>query len=172
MTVYTNHTDHAAYARMARRFRLALAASVGAVVAISLGGCASLPPAQVSVSFETVYQGAEVSGAQCVVSNDVMQQKFTSPATLVLPVRGQLRIVCDKPGYQHSEGLQAASFPNSNTSNGTVSIGLGGGSGHVGLGLGLLLPLGGNAGGSSGITYPARVVVEMRLEQSEPKPNQ
>ena len=97
-----------------------------------------------------------------------MQQKFTSPATLVLPPRGQLRIVCDKPGYQHTEWLQAAAFPDSGHSNTSVSIGLGGGSGHVGLGLGLLFPL----NGTPGITYPARVVVEMRLESNDPKPNQ
>ncbi|MEN9867981.1 MAG: hypothetical protein RL748_3571 [Pseudomonadota bacterium] len=127
-----------------------------------LSGCASLPQQPVSVSFETAWQGAEISGAQCVVSNDVMQQKMTTPATLVLPAQGQLRVVCDKPGYLHAEWLQPAAFPDSSASTGTVSIGVGGGGGHVGLGLGLLLPL---AASKPAISYPKRVVVEMRLQQ-------
>lgn len=133
-----------------------------AMVLALLCGCASLPQQPVSVSFETAWQGAEISGAECVVSNDAMQQKFITPATLLLPPRGQLRVVCDKPGYLHAEWLQPAAFPDSSGSSGTVSIGIGGGGGHLGLGLGLLLPL---ASSKPAISYPARVVVEMRLQQ-------
>lgn len=129
-----------------------------AALATTLAGCASLPWHSSSVWIETVSSGATVDAASCTVSNEGFSRTITTPDTIVVPQRGDLRIVCERSGYLRTEVVQRAAFPNG-PSNATLGIGLGGGTGNVGLGLGFTLPL-----GSSGGSYPAKITVDMPLQ--------
>jgi hypothetical protein len=129
-----------------------------------LTACATAPWHAGSVWIETVSGGATVTGASCTVSNEGIARTITTPDTIVVPYRGDLRIVCERSGYQRTELVQRGAFPNA-PSNSTLGIGIGGGSGNVGLGIGLNLPLGSGGGGS----YPAKITVDMPLVQDRPQ---
>ena len=134
----------------------------GALLSLTLGGCASQSWRTGSVWIETVSQGVEVQGASCTVSNDSVQRTIVTPDTIVLPTKGDMRIVCDKPGFARIDILQHPAFDPGPGSS-TLGIGLGGFNGNLGLGLDLSLPLGGRRGG-----YPQRMTIELQALPSQP----
>lgn len=136
---------------------LAMLALLATLATLTLTGCASAPWQAGSVWIETVSSGAAVTGASCTVSNEGIARTIVTPDTIVVPHRGDLRIVCERSGYQRTELVQRGAFPNA-PSNSTLGIGIGGGSGNVGVGLGLNLPLGSSSG-----SYPAKITVDMPL---------
>jgi hypothetical protein len=107
-----------------------------------------------NVVVEAASNGQALPGAQCTVSNGAGRWNVMTPSSApVGSPAGDLRIICNKPGFRTSEVVYRPSggvTPN-------VGVGVGGGSGHVGLGLGLGIPV----FGSIGEGYPSRVVVEM-----------
>lgn len=127
---------------------------------LGLAACASMPRATDTVLIETVTQGASVEGASCVVSNLQVQLNITTPASIVIPPQGDLRIVCERSGYLRTEFVQKLAAPPRPTSNTTVGVSIGGVSGNVGVGIGTVFPLvlKPRAGG-----YPARITVELPL---------
>ncbi|GAA4014953.1 hypothetical protein [Actimicrobium antarcticum] len=136
---------------MMRRFALALAS-----VSVLVAGCATVPASQ-TMLVETRSDGQPLAGATCLVSLGSEGYTVVTPATVsVAGARGDLQVVCNKPGYRSSELLfrsARSGFPN-------VGIGASGGSGgNLGLGLGLSFPL---QGGRP--DYPPRVSVEMALQ--------
>jgi hypothetical protein len=107
-----------------------------------------------NVMVEAASSGQALPGAQCTVTNGAGRWEVVTPSNAPVgsPV-GDLRIICNKPGFRTSEVVYRPSSgvtPN-------VGVGVGGGSGHVGLGLGIGVPV----FGSIGEGYPSRVVVEM-----------
>lgn len=120
-----------------------------------VGACASIGPGGNGILIETTGNRQLMTGANCVVSNNNGSWTFVTPATVnVGSANGDLRVVCNKPGYRASEYVFR---PTSHGSGASVGLGLGGGSGRVGGGVGLSVPIGG-LGGSS---YPPRITVEM-----------
>lgn len=141
------------------RHRLSRAAGglVAVVVcSIVLIACASAPWHSGSVWIETTSGGAALPGASCTVSNAGFQRLITTPDTIVVPANGDLRIVCEKSGFQTIDIIQHPAF-DTGPGNSTLGIGIGGINGNVGLGVGLNLPIGGQRGG-----YPQRISLEMR----------
>lgn len=107
---------------------------------------------QVTIATATP-NGQEFAGASCAVLTDSRSWNVTSPATLDIPVNGDLRIVCNKAGYRTSE-LRLP--PIGQGGGSSVGLGMGGGSGAVGVGLGFSLPV--SSGGSN---YPPRILITM-----------
>lgn len=106
------------------------------------------------VAVVTASNGQEIAGASCAVMNNAGSWNVITPGTLDIgSASGELRIICNKPGYRTSE-LRLP--PYGQPSGSSMGVGLGGGSGGVGLGLGFSLPI--SSGGGS---YPPRVVVNM-----------
>lgn len=106
------------------------------------------------VTVVTASNGQEFGGASCAVMNNAASWNVTTPGTLEIGrASGELRIICNKPGYRTSE-LRLP--PYGQQSGSSMGVGLGGGSGGVGLGLGFSLPI--SSGGGS---YPPRIVVNM-----------
>jgi len=105
------------------------------------------------VSIETTSQGQTLAGASCMVYTNVGNWTVLTPATVTVGrVQGDLRVVCDKPGYRTSELIYKPSgYPSP-----SVGVGVGGGGSHVGVGVGLSVPIIA-AGGS----YPARITIDM-----------
>lgn len=139
---------------MKLRRRLSLATMTLAVAA-----CAT-PPVSSDVSIETASAGQFLPGASCTVQTPEGSFNVTTPATV--PVRhttGDLRVVCNRPGFRTSEVLyRGMGYGGYNGYGGpNVGLGLGGGGGNVGFGLGLGFPIGGIRNNSG----PSRIVVEM-----------
>ena len=131
------------------------------MILVNLAACANLrKPATDTVIIETVFQGASVDGASCVVNNRQIQLNITTPASIVIPAQGDLRIVCERSGYVRTEFVQRLALPPPPTSNTTVGVSLGGVRGNVGLGVGTVFPLVLKPRGGG---YPARITVELPL---------
>lgn len=130
----------------------------GAACMLLLSACATAPWKTGSLWLETTSGGVALPGASCTVSNDSFQRIIITPDTIVVPANGDLRIVCDKAGYQRIEIIQHPAF-DTGPGNSSIGIGIGGISGNVGLGVGLNLPLGGQRGG-----YPPRISIDMRAQ--------
>lgn len=120
---------------------------------LTLAACSTTGPNGGNISIETTSRGMVVSGASCTVNTNSGQWNVLTPA--VAPVgsaNGDLRVVCNKPGYRTSEVI----YRPSSASNSNVGIGIGGGSGNVGVGLGFGIPI-----GMGGGTYPSRITVDL-----------
>jgi hypothetical protein len=143
---------------MMKRARLLSMASLTLVVS----ACVT-PPVSNDLGIETASAGQFLPGASCTVQTAEGSFNVVTPATV--PVRntpGDLRVVCDRPGYRTSEvvyrGLGYGGYNGYGGYGGpSVGLGLGGGGGNVGFGLGLGFPIGGVANNSA----PSRIVVEM-----------
>jgi hypothetical protein len=123
-------------------------------LAAMLGACASAPVSN-DVIFETVSRGQPLPDASCLVQTIEGSARISTPARLPLRnTQGDLRVVCDKPGFRTSEVLYRAGLYGAPA--GSVGLGVASG-GSVGVGLGFGLPIGGP--GPAGI--PERVLVEM-----------
>ncbi|MBK4734440.1 hypothetical protein [Noviherbaspirillum pedocola] len=137
-----------------RRFSMAAISAMAGLAAV-LEGCASAPISN-DVIFEAVSRGQPVPDVSCLVRTVEGSAQITTPARL--PVRntaGDLRVVCDKPGFRTSEVIYRAGVYGGPAS----SVGLGVASGgSVGVGLGFGVPIGGAYRGSG---VPERVVIEM-----------
>jgi hypothetical protein len=126
---------------------------------LAVAACAT-PPVSNDVSIETASAGQFLSGASCTVQTPEGSFNVMTPATV--PVRnttGDLRVVCNRPGFRTSEVLyRGMGYGGYNGYGGpSVGLGLGGGGGNVGFGLGLGFPIGGIRNNSG----PPRIVVEM-----------
>jgi hypothetical protein len=124
---------------------------------IVLAACATTGSNGGIVAIDTAAGGQPLAGATCTVSTYGNTWNITTPASIAVgSPNGDLRVVCNKPGYRTSEVVYR---PGGDSYGGSsVGIGAGGGSGHVGLGVGMSMPIGG-FGGRSG--YPTRVTVDM-----------
>lgn len=128
--------------------------------ALGLGACATAPVSN-DLSIETVSRGQPVPGASCTVQ--LVEGSFNIVTPAVVPARntrGDLRVVCNKPGYRASEVLYRGGYTGYDGygSRTSLGFGIGGGGGSVGYGIGLGVPIGGGASPSS---VPASVLVEM-----------
>lgn len=137
------------------RTRIVMLVPAG-VLGILLASCASpgVGRSDGNVVVEAAADGQMLTGAQCTVTNGAGSWKVVTPGSAPVgsPV-GDLRVICNKPGFRTSEVVyrpSAGVTPN-------VGVGVGGGSGHVGVGVGLGLPV----FGSIGEGYPSRIVVNM-----------
>jgi hypothetical protein len=127
--------------------------SLSCMLVLLLAACATGVVSD-DLVIETVSHGRAVPGASCSVQTAEGMWDIVSPA--VVPVRhtrGDLRVVCEKPGYRPSEVLyRGMGYGGTGAS---VGLGAAGGAGNVGFGLGIGVPLGG------GDNTPARIYVEM-----------
>lgn len=143
--------------------------ALAVLLPLLLAACATSPntPAG-SIELVTTVKGKSFAGASCVVSNLAGRWPVQTPATVVVgEPNGDLRVVCEHPGYRSSEvlyRLPASGLGNSAT---RVSVGVGGGSfgsaSGVGVSLGIGLPL-----GSMRQSYPARVTVDLTPSSDAP----
>ncbi|MFC7287639.1 hypothetical protein ACFQPC_06265 [Herminiimonas glaciei] len=121
-----------------------------------LTACATSGNGDGRVSVATASNGQEFGGANCSVTTNSGSWSVLTPATVQLGgANGELRIICNKPGYRTTELRLPPYAPTSSGSR--VGLGLGGGSGAVGMGLGFSVPISSGGGGY----YPPRVVVNM-----------
>lgn len=150
-------TDHRSHEGTATRRAFLLCALV-----MTLAACATQPAPPVGqLQVVTLAQGKPLSGAECVVSNLSGSWQVTTPGMVMLgEPNGDLRVVCNHPGYRSSEviyRLPVGALSNSGT---RVSVGVGGGSfgtsSGVGVSMGLGFPL-----GSSKQRYPAQLTVDL-----------
>ena len=129
---------------------------------MTLAACATQPAPPVGqLQVVTLAQGKPLAGAECVVSNLSGSWQVTTPGMVMLgEPNGDLRVVCNHPGYRSSEviyRLPVGALSNSGT---RVSVGVGGGSfgtsSGVGVSMGFGFPL-----GSSKQRYPAQLTVDL-----------
>ena len=125
-------------------------------ITLLLSACATGPGAGLQV--DTISGGQPLPGANCVVSSGSQSWNVVTPATVPLfSSGGNLRVLCDKPGYRTSELLLQGLISDPWWGS-SVGLGISSGShGHTGVGLGLSLPFFGGMRSS----YPGRVTVEM-----------
>ncbi len=125
-----------------------------------LASCASQPqrpPGRVNILSTSA--GQPLDGAACTVDTGAGRWAVQTPAVIdVGEPSGDLRVICQRPGYRSSEVLIRAGSGSSPGAS-RVGVGVGGGTGYrsgVGVSLGFGFPL------ASGRTrYPAQVVVDM-----------
>lgn len=123
------------------------------LVPMLAAACATTGSGGGSVAIGTRAGGQEVVGADCNVSTGAGNWNVVTPATVTVgSASGDLRVVCNKPGYRTSEVI----FRPSNPLGSSVGLGVGGGGGNVGVGVGLNFPV--RLGGGS---YPSQVTVDM-----------
>jgi hypothetical protein len=106
-------------------------------------------------------QGKPLTGAVCVVSNLSGSWNVQTPATVeVGEPKGDLRVVCEYPGYRSSEVIYRMPGGGVSNSGTRVSVGVGGGSfgsaSGVGVSMGFGFPL-----GSVRQRYPAQLTVDL-----------
>lgn len=120
---------------------------------IVLAACATTGSSDSGISIETQSRGQPLPGAACTVTTGAGKWNVTTPAAVqVGSASGDLRVVCNKPGFRTSELI----FKPSNPVGSNVGVGVGGGGGNVGVGLGMNFPIRLGGGG-----YPSRVIVDM-----------
>ena len=141
-----------------RAFRwIKLQHALAALLPLWLGACAVAPPGQPGILLETAVRGQPVAGATCAASIGPVHWDVTTPAVLALgDARGELRIVCEKPGFRTSELIFRSDSGGSFGAASGVSAGFGSGVYGSGLGLGLSFPLGGTAA-----HFPKRLVIDL-----------
>ena len=126
------------------------------VIALMLNACSTMGGDNNAggILIETASNRQPMPGASCMASNNNGSWSFVTPATVnVGNASGDLRVVCNKPGYRTSEYVFR---PAGAASGSSIGVGVGGGS-RVGFGIGFNVPLGGSGGGS----YPRQVALEM-----------
>lgn len=123
------------------------------LVPIALAACATTGSGGDGMAIETVSRGEQVTGASCSVSTNAGTWNVVTPASLQgISANGDLRVLCNKPGYRTSEVIHRPSNPLGSS----VGLGVGSGGGNVGVGVGLNFPI--RVGGGH---YPSRVTVEL-----------
>ena len=136
-------------------------AAVGALATLLIS-CVS-QPSQPSGQLQllSTAQGKPLTGAACVVSNSSGSWKVETPATVMVgEPNGDLRVVCDHPGYRASEVIYRLPGSAVSHSGTRVSVGIGGGSfgsaSGMGVSMGFGFPL-----GSMRQRYPAQLTVDL-----------
>lgn len=125
------------------------------LLTLALVACATTGTGN-TITIETAAKGQALPGVNCNVKTNAGNWNIVTPATVALgSANGDLRVVCDKPGYRTSEFVFTPSGYYGSGSS--VGIGLGGGGGHVGFGVGLSMPI--SMGSSGG--YPNKVTIDM-----------
>ncbi len=120
---------------------------------VALAACATTGSSGGSIAIDTTSRGQAVSGASCAVSTGAGRWNVTTPGSVNIgAASGDLRVVCEKPGYRTAEMVFRPSSPLGSS----VGLGVGGGGGNVGVGVGLSFPI--SLGGG---TYPSRVTVDL-----------
>jgi len=120
---------------------------------LAIAACATTGSSDGVIAVETVARGQPVTGANCAVSTGSGNWNVVTPASLNIgSANGDLRVICNKPGFRTSEIV----FRPSNPYGSSMGVGVGGGGGNVGVGVGLSFPV--RFGGG---TYPSRVTVDM-----------
>lgn len=123
---------------------------------LMLTGCAAPAPNNGRITIDSVAGGQPLPGADCIVSTYRGNWNVVTPASIpAAGLNGELRIICDRPGYRRSEVIYRPA-PGTGAGLSQLGIGIGGGSGNVGVGLGMGVPLGG-----AGSVYPPYIAVEM-----------
>lgn len=121
---------------------------------IFMTGCATTESGSDALLIETAVHGQPLEGANCTVQTNSGSWQLTTPASVMVgAANGDLRILCEKPGYRTAELTYR--MPGSYGRPG-VGLGLGGGSGGVGVGFGLSFPV-----GKRRAAYPNHFTVEM-----------
>lgn len=124
------------------------------LITIAIAGCATSESGGDSLLIETVAQGQPLAGANCTVHTGSGNWEVTTPGNIVVgTTNGDLRIVCEKPGFRTSELTYRMPGRYGNPG---LGLGVGGGSGGVGVGFGLSFPL-----GKRRAAYPDHFTVEM-----------
>jgi hypothetical protein len=139
-------------------------AAVGALASLVtlLISCASEPSAPAGqLQVVSTAQGKPLTGAACVVSNLSGSWNVQTPATVMVgEPNGDLRVVCDHPGYRASEVIYRLPGSTVGNSGTRVSVGVGGGSfgsaSGMGMSMGFGFPL-----GSVRQRYPAQLTVDL-----------
>lgn len=135
---------------------------VQATLVTLLVGCASQPsPPAGQVQLVSTAQGKPLLGAACVVSNLSGSWNVQTPAIVIVgEPNGDLRVVCDHPGYRASEVIYRLPGSTVSHSGTRVSVGVGGGSfgsaSGIGVSMGFGFPL-----GSARQRYPAQLTVDL-----------
>lgn len=120
---------------------------------VALAACATTGSSGGGISIETTSRGQAVSGANCAVSTGAGSWNVTTPGSVNIgAASGDLRVICQKPGYRTAEMVFRPSSPFGSS----VGLGVGGGGSSVGVGVGLSFPI--SLGGG---TYPSRVTVDL-----------
>jgi hypothetical protein len=122
-------------------------------LSIAVAGCATTASGGDGIAIETAAGGQAVSGANCTVTTNAGSWNVVTPTVVVVGrASGELRVVCDKPGYRTSEVRYQPYSPLGSS----VGLGVGGGGGDVGVGIGLNFPVLLGRGG-----YPSKVTVDL-----------
>lgn len=118
-----------------------------------LTACAAIQPGEPDMLLETAARGQSIAGATCAATIGLVRWEVSTPAVLAIgDARGELHIVCDKPGFRRSELIFR---PESGATSG-VNAGFGSGGYGSGIGLGLRFPLGG-----APAYFPKRMVIDL-----------
>lgn len=145
--------------RGSRSGRRIAAVGVLATLLISCASQPSVPAGQLQLL--STAQGKPLIGAACVVSNLSGSWNVQTPATVIVgEPNGDLRVVCDHPGYRASEVIYRLPGSTISTSGTRVSVGVGGGSfgsaSGIGVSMGIGFPL-----GAARQRYPAQLTVDL-----------
>lgn len=135
--------------------------AAGALVTLLIS-CASQPSAPAGqLQVVSTSQGKPLTGAACVVSNLSGSWNVQTPATVMVgEPNGDLKVVCNHPGYRASEVIYRLPGSAVGSSGTRVSVGVGGGSfgsvSGMGVSMGIGFPL-----GSVRQRYPAQLTVDL-----------
>jgi hypothetical protein len=127
-----------------------------------LVSCASQPsPPAGQLQVLSTAQGKPLTGAACVVSNLSGSWNVQTPATVMVgDPNGDLRVVCEHPGYRSSEVIYRMPGGGVSKSGTRVNVGVGGGSfgsaSGVGVSMGIGFPL-----GAVRQRYPSQLTVDL-----------
>ncbi len=136
-------------------------AALGMLVTL-LVSCASQPsPPAGQLQVLSTAQGKPLTGAACVVSNLSGSWNVQTPATVMVgDPNGDLRVVCEHPGYRSSEVIYRMPGGGVSKSGTRVNVGVGGGSfgsaSGVGVSMGIGFPL-----GAVRQRYPSQLTVDL-----------
>lgn len=124
------------------------------LLSLALVGCAATGPEQRGIAIETAAGGQALAGTKCTVSTAAGSWNVVTPTVVdVGTPSGDLRVVCERPGFRTAETIHRAYAQGGGSS---VGFGIGGGSRGAGASIGMNMPLGGGA-----LNYPARIRVDM-----------
>ena len=82
----------------------ALSSLLAGLLCLTAGGCAMIDAGEPGVLIDTAARGQPLPGVACAASIDDLHWDVVTPAVIsVGDARGELRVVCNHPGYRTSE---------------------------------------------------------------------
>ncbi len=124
------------------------------LLSLALSACATTGPQERGILVETAVNGQPLDGTRCTVSTAAGSWNVVTPARLdVGAPSGDLRVVCDRPGFRTAETIYRAYAVGGGPN---IGFGLAGGSGGLGTSIGMSFPF-----SQGGAQYPARIRVDM-----------